>query len=124
MSFSCVMTPSKIPADLGTTSTEDLLARRRALAETIGDPQRVLAGSLVEQHRRCGKPGCACASGDGHGPYAYFSPRQVERGRLRYVPARLVAVVRRCLDRCGEVEAALAEIATINVELLARRELT
>jgi hypothetical protein len=118
------MTPPKVRADLGTTSTEDLLARRRALAETIGDLQRVLAGSLVEQHRRCGKPGCACAAGDGHGPYVYFSPRQVERGRLRYVPARLVAVVHRYLDRGGEVEAALAEIAAINVELLARRELT
>ncbi|ORT46643.1 DUF6788 family protein [Frankia sp. KB5] len=118
------MTPPKIPADLGTTSTEDLLARRRALAEAIGDPQWVLAGSLVEQHRRCGKPGCSCAGGDGHGPYAYFSPRQVERGRLRYVPARLVGLVRRYLDRCVEVEAALAEISAINVELLARRELT
>ncbi|WP_239337071.1 DUF6788 family protein [Frankia sp. CiP3] len=118
------MTPPKIRTDPGTTSTEDLLARRRALAETIGDPQRVLAGSLVEQHRRCGKPSCACTGGDGHGPYAYLSPRQVERGRLRYVPARLVAVVRHYLDRSGEVEAALAEISAINVELLARRELT
>ncbi|MEX5713923.1 DUF6788 family protein [Parafrankia sp. FMc6] len=118
------MTPPKVPADLGTTSTEDLLARRRALADGIGDLQRLLAGVLVEQHRRCGKPGCSCAAGDGHGPYSYVSPRQIERGRLRYVPARLVAVVRHYLDRSGEVEAALAEISAINVELLARRELT
>ncbi|WP_239347796.1 DUF6788 family protein [Frankia sp. CiP3] len=118
------MSPPKIPTDLGTTSTEDLLARRRALAGEIGDAQRVLAGSLVEQHRRCGRPGCSCAGGDGHGPYAYFSPRQIEKGRLRYVPARLVAVVRRYLDRSVEVEALLAEISAINVELLARRELT
>ncbi|MEX5713703.1 DUF6788 family protein [Parafrankia sp. FMc6] len=118
------MSPPKIPTDLGTTRTEDLLARRRALAGEIGDAQRVLAGSLVEQHRRCGKPGCSCAGGDGHGPYAYFSPRQIEKGRQRYVPARLVAVVRRYLDRSVEVEALLAEISAINVELLARRELT
>ncbi len=105
-------------------STEDLLARRRALADEVGDAQRVLAGSLVEQSRRCGKPGCSCAGGAGHGPYSYFSPRQVDRGRLRYVPARLVSVVHRYLERGGEVEVLLAEISAINVELLARRELT
>lgn len=121
MRLSCVMSPLK--NDLAALTTEQLLARRALLAGQLGDARQVLAGSLVEQLRRCGKPGCGCARGTGHGPYAYFSPRQVDRGRLRYVPFRLVGVVRRYVARGGEVEAVLAEISAINVELLIRREL-
>jgi len=102
---------------------EQLRARRRALAEQLGDVEHVLAGSLAEQPRRCGRPGCRCADGEPHGPYAYFTPRPGGRGRARYVPAALAGAVRRYLQRGTEVEAALAEIAAINAELLTRREL-
>ena len=88
-----------------------------------GDVQQVLAGSLTEQSRRCGRPGCRCADGEPHGPYAYFTPRPAGRGRARYVPAALAGVVRRYLQRGEQVEAVLAEISAINAELLARREL-
>ena len=110
--------------DIATLSTRRLLARRRELAARIGDVEQVLAGSLVEQGRRCGKPGCRCADGEPHGPYAYLSPRPRGRGQLRYVPAALVEVVGRCLRRHQEVDAVLAEISAINAELLARRELS
>jgi hypothetical protein len=103
--------------------TRSLLARRQALAGRLGEVEQVLAGSLVEQTRRCGKPGCRCAEGEPHGPYAYFAPRPQGRGRLRYVPAPLTQVVRRYLRRGERVEAVLAEISAINAELLARREL-
>jgi hypothetical protein len=114
------MTTHKV--DLQRLTTRRLLARRRALAGRLGDTEAVLAGSLVEQLRRCGKPSCRCADGPGHGPYHYFQDR-TDRGRLRYVPPALVAAVRRCLQRGREVEAVLAEISAINAELLARREL-
>ncbi|HEY4006897.1 MAG TPA: DUF6788 family protein [Pseudonocardia sp.] len=109
--------------DLGSLSTRALLARRRALASRLGEVQEVLAGSLVEQTRRCGKAGCRCADGEGHGPYSYFAPRAAGRGRSKYVPSGLVEVVRRYLQRGNEAEAVLAEISAINTELLARREL-
>ncbi|WP_190813996.1 DUF6788 family protein [Saccharopolyspora pogona] len=109
--------------DLSGLSTRALLARRRRLVARLGDAERLLAGSLVEQTRRCGKPDCRCAAGEPHGPYAYFAPKTAGRGRLRYVPATLVEVVRRYLHTGGEVEAAVAEISAINAELLARREL-
>lgn len=109
--------------DLGSLSTRQLLARRRAAASRLGDVQEVLAGGLTEQARRCGRPGCRCAGGEPHGPYAYFTPRPAGRGRARYVPAALTGVVRRCLRRGEQVQAALAEISAINAELLARREL-
>ncbi len=110
--------------DLTVVSTRRLLARRRAVAAGLGDVERVLAGSLVEQTRRCGKRDCRCADGQPHGPYSYFSPRPHGRGRLRYVPPALADVVSRYLHRHGEIDTALAEISAINAELLARRELS
>src|SRR5260370_11582508 len=85
--------------DVGGMSVRQLRARRRALAAGLGDVQQVLAGSLTVQARRCGKPGCRCAGGEPHGPYAYFAPKTAARGRLRYVPAGLTEVVRRYLPR-------------------------
>ena len=43
--------------DLSSVSTRTLLARRRRLAARLGEVEQVLAGSLVEQTRRCGKAG-------------------------------------------------------------------
>ena len=106
--------------DLQGLSTRQLLARRRAAAARLGDVEQVLAGALTEQARRCGRPGCRCADGEPHGPFAYFTPRPAGRGRTRYVPAALAGVVRRHLRRGEQVQ---AEISAINAELLARREL-
>ena len=119
--FSCVMNAHK--NDLRGLTTPQLLARRRAAAARLGDVEQVLAGTLTEQSRRCGRPGCRCADGEPHGPYAYFTPRPAGRGRARYVPAALAEVVRRYLRRGEQAEAVLAEISAINAELLARREL-
>jgi hypothetical protein len=109
--------------DLSGLSTRALLARRRRLAARLGDVEQALAGSLVEQTRRCGKPDCHCAKGEPHGPYAYFTPKAAGRGRSKYVPSSLVAAVRVRLARGEQIEAVLAEISAINAELLARREL-
>lgn len=110
--------------DLSGVSTRALLARRRRLASGLGDVEAVLIGSLMEQTRRCGKSGCRCVEGEPHGPYTYFVSKTAGRGRMRYVPSSLVAAVRARVARGGRVEAVLAEISAINVELLARRELT
>jgi hypothetical protein len=110
--------------DLHGLSTPQLLARRRAAAARLGDVEQVLAGTLTEQGRRCGRPGCRCERGEPHGPYAYFTPRPAGRGRARYVPAALAQVVQCCLHRGEQAEAVLAEISAINAELLARRELS
>jgi hypothetical protein len=95
----------------------------RALAVRLGDVQQVLAGSLAGQPRRCGRPGCRCADGEPHGPYACFAPRPHGCGRVRYAPASLAQVVRRYLQRGAGVQAVLAEIPAISAGLLARREL-
>lgn len=116
--YSCVMKQHKL--DLLRLSTRELLACRRRLAARLGDVEHVLLGSMVEQMRRCGRASCRCATGDLHGPYAYFAQRRGGRG-LRYVPEALAGTVKSCLLRGDQVEAVLAEISAINVELMARR---
>jgi len=104
---------------LAALGTAELRARRAALAARLTQAGGFLAGSLVEQRRRCGKEGCRCARGELHGPYAYL---QVA-GRLVYVPAVLAQPVRQHLQVSGLVTGLLEEISAINTELLARREL-
>src|SRR2546430_7468111 len=87
--------------DLGGLSVRQLRARRRALAARLGDVQQVLAGTLTEQPRRCGRAGCRGAGGEPHGPYAYFTPRPARRGPARDVPAALAGVGGRCPQRGG-----------------------
>jgi hypothetical protein len=110
-------------ADLSGLSTRALLARRARLARALPDVEHTLLGSLVEQTRRCGKPGCRCAAGDPHGPYVYFTPKTAGRGMARYVPDALVAAVSGWLARGEQLSVAVEQISAINAELLARREL-
>jgi hypothetical protein len=82
-----------------------------------------LAGSLVRQGRRCSSRGCRCRRGELHGPYLYLALYGGGRNRTLYVPAGLEAVVADHVAATRRNEAALAEIARINVELLRRRAL-
>ena len=119
------MTVHKKDVVLGELSTRQLRARRRRLVAALPDVADYLAGSLIEQARRCGKAGCRCASGgELHGPYVYLSVGKAggRRGMV-YVPEVLAALVRRRVLAGETVQLLLAEISAINLELLARREL-
>jgi len=114
--------------DLAQLSVRQLRTRRRRLAAGLPDVEALLRGALVDQRRRCGKEGCRCTRGELHGPYTYLATsrtidRSRGRSRLLYVPAALVELVRRRVDQTAHLEAVLAQIAAINAELLARREL-
>jgi hypothetical protein len=51
----------------------ELLARRKRAAAEPPDLSEVLRGSLRRRYVRCGKAGCHCQSGRGHGPVFYLS---------------------------------------------------
>ncbi len=110
--------------DLTSLTVRQLRARRRRLADRLGDPEMTLRGSLISQGRRCGKPGCRCAEGELHGPYTYLSVgRATGTARLLYVPSPLAEAVSSRVAYTEATEAVLAEISAINLELLSRREL-
>src|ERR687888_2662745 len=97
--------------DPSSMTVRQLRARRRRLARSLPDVEGLIAGSVVEQGRRCGKEGCRCTRGELHGPYTYVTTgRGRGRSRLLYVPAALVELVRRRVDQTAHIEAALAEI--------------
>lgn len=105
-------------------SVRQLRARRARLAGQLPDVQLTLQGSLQTQSRRCGKQGCSCAEGQPHGPYLYLAVRGGERTRLLYITAQLAEDVTRRVEVTRRLEAVLAQVGAINVELLARGELS
>jgi hypothetical protein len=108
-------------ANLQGLSDRELRARRRRLAARVKRLEATLAGSLVRQGRRCSSGGCRCRRGELHGPYLYLALYSGGRNRTLYVPAALEAVVAEHMAVTQGNEAALGEIARINVELLRRR---
>lgn len=110
--------------DLSSMTTRQLRSRRRRLARSLPDIEGLIAGSVVEQGRRCGKEGCRCARGELHGPYTYVVlPREGGRTRTVYVPAGAAEAVRAGAATSAQVRGVLEEISAINVELLRRGEL-
>lgn len=109
--------------DLQEASDRQLRAWRRRLAAEVERPEATLPGSLVRQGRRCSSSGCRCRRGELHGPYLYLALYSGGRNRSLYVPAALAAVVDEHVAVTARNEAALAQIARINVELLGRRAL-
>jgi hypothetical protein len=105
--------------ELAVLGTDELRARRAALAARLPQAGVFLPGTLVEQRRRCGKEGCRCAQGELHGPYMYL---QVA-GRLVYVPAGLAETVAQHVEVSARLRDLLEQISAVNLELLARREL-
>ncbi len=62
-------------------------------------------------------------SGRAPRPYVYLSISRDAHRRLVYIPAELAEVVRRHVSLTEQIEATLAAISAINLELFARREL-
>ena len=84
----------------------------------------ILRGTLIERYKPCGKPGCKCAQGRGHGPKYYLSisyPGQ--RPQMDYVPQEAAEQVAEYLANNRRARAILDQICEINRELLRRREL-
>jgi hypothetical protein len=111
------------PTDHSRKSSPALRRRRQALLKKLPPLDAILRGSLIERYKRCGKPGCKCAEGPGHGPKYYLSVSfPGERPQMDYVPQENLSTTRTLVENFQEVRAVLEEICSINRELLRRRE--
>src|ERR1700745_768617 len=100
-----------------------LRKRRRALLRQLPPLQFILRGSLIERYKRCGKPGCKCADGPGHGPKYYLSVSYPGlRPQMDYVPQESYAQIAEFLANSHQAREILEAICEINRELLRRRE--
>jgi|ERR1700752_4648129 uncharacterized protein DUF6788 len=104
-------------------STPTLRQRRQALVKQLGRLEPfILRGSLIERFKRCGKPGCKCAQGPGHGPKYYLSVSQPgARPEMDYVPVEYSQQVAEYLHNFQQVRQLLEQICNLNRELLRRR---
>jgi hypothetical protein len=84
----------------------------------------MLRGTVVSRYKKCGKPGCHCVRGKGHGP-AYYLSVTLSPGKTRsyYVPAKLRRMVTQYVAHYRKFREIVEEITRINRELLERGEL-
>ena len=100
-----------------------LRRRRQALLRQLPPLKAILRGSLIERYKRCGKPGCKCADGPGHGPKYYLSVSYPGlRPRMDYVPQESHAQITEFIANYHRAREILEAISEINRELLRRRE--
>ncbi|HTP36106.1 MAG TPA: DUF6788 family protein [Candidatus Acidoferrales bacterium] len=94
-----------------------LRRRARLLLARLHLPEDALPGSLVVTHRRCGKPSCHCAKGDGH-PFAILTFMAGGKKRVETIPADWIDTVRPRLQAGRKFKNIAAELLAINAELL------
>src|SRR5215831_11984946 len=104
-------------------STAALRKRRQVLLRQLPPLKAILRGSLIERYKRCGKPGCKCADGPGHGPKYYLSVSYPGfRPQMDYVPQESDDQVAKLLGNYQRAREILEGISEINRERLRRRE--
>ena len=95
-----------------------LRQRKHALLRSLRIPPDALPGSLALTHRRCGKPNCRCADGEGH-PVWSLTFRADGRKRVERIPDEWVEQVRPLVEQGREFKDAIAEVFAANAQLLA-----
>jgi hypothetical protein len=94
-----------------------LRQRKFEILRTLRLPENALPGSLSLSHRRCGKPTCRCASGQGHPLWSLTfmldGKKQVER-----IPDDWVEEVSRQVEAGRELKQTIAEFLAANAQLL------
>src|SRR6266481_8318739 len=104
-------------------SSVALRRRRRQLLRQLPPLDRLLRGSLIERYKPCGKPGCKCARGRGHGPKYYLSVSHYgQRPQMDYIPQNYYRQTSEYLAHYHRLRQIVDEICAINRELLCRRE--
>ena len=106
------------------TSIASLRRKRQTLIQRLPPlARRVVRGSLIERYLPCGKPGCHCASGRGHGPKYYLSVSYPNgRPQLQYLSQLQHTQVQALIRNFQHVRDLLEQICDINRELLRRQE--
>lgn len=111
------------PKNWAEFSSAALRKRRATLLRQLPSLKAVLRGSLIERYKRCGKPGCKCADGPGHGPKYYLSVSiPGTHPVMEYVPLDYHDEVVDLLYNYQQAHQIIQEVCAINLELLHRRE--
>ena len=94
-----------------------LRRRSRLLLARLHLPDDALPGSFAVSHRRCGKPSCHCAKGNGH-PFATLTFMVAGKKRVETIPADWLDAIRPRVDAGRKFKTIAAELLAINAQLL------
>lgn len=64
--------------------SETLCNHLQEVVATLPDPTEILRGTVGRRYVRCGKPGCRCETGQGHGP-VYYLTVTIESGKTEQI---------------------------------------
>jgi hypothetical protein len=95
-----------------------LRQRKYALLRRFQIPSDALPGSLALTHRRCGKPNCHCAQGEGH-PLWLLTFTVGGKKHVEWIPPEWVDQIRPLVEQGREFKDAVAEVFAANAQLLA-----
>jgi len=110
------MTKRVIPSPSGPEAVA-LRRRARRLLARFHLPDDALPGSLALSRRRCGKPSCHCAGGEGHALWTLTFMAGGKK-RVETIPADWIDAVRPRVEAGRHFKEAAAELLRINAELL------
>ena len=107
--------------DLSTTELRD---KRQQLIEQINAMDgKFLRGSVVESYKKCGKPGCKCEKGKGHGPkYSMTINFPKRRPEHDYITLEQISQVKEYVANYQQLKGLLEQICAINRIIIKRRE--
>jgi len=91
--------------------------RKFALLRQFPLPEDLLPGCLSRTHRRCGKPTCHCASGEGH-PIWFLTFMSEGKRRVERIPKEWAGDVGKRVEAGRRLQDALREVLTADAELL------
>jgi hypothetical protein len=94
------------------------LAQQRVLVEDLLRRREQLAGSLFVRFGACGKAGCACQSGQKHGPYYVLSTRSGGRGGFAYLDEQQMAEARALVKASREYRAGMRRLRKVGEQIV------
>ncbi|HVB02735.1 MAG TPA: DUF6788 family protein [Chitinophagaceae bacterium] len=97
--------------------------RQQLIAKLNASDGKILRGSLIVTYKKCGKPGCKCQTGKGHGPKHSITINFPKRKPQNdYIPLHYVTQVKHYLSSYRQFKDVLEQICAINREIIKRRE--
>ena len=105
-------------------STLALRQRQQRLVRQLRLPPNLIRASVVERFNTCGKPHCACARGQKHGPF-YYLTQCLAAGKVNKFLLKTPAdqdAARAAAAAFNEFYDGMEELSQLNAELLRRGE--
>lgn len=95
-----------------------LLAKRQQLFGKLMKLTEMVNGNVIQIYRRCGKPGCKCATGEKHGPALALHFKEEGRSQMVYLPRGNVTECRRRRTQYNRFKELTKQILSVNRQIL------